>query len=267
MRSVFPEWQRGQGTAGRSNNASVPWPGSGGTIPNANNFARAASVNQSVVQAGVRTCRTRTFSTPASRTAFSIASGDLPHRWTAGIGWRDRHLDRSVVQPHVSQNTEIVDSQRRQFRIGDRSGCRPARSSKPVTMSHRDKSEADLHLRQQVAEVLGVPAGPAATLHPAILRLLQRCPVQHRRHCAQPDLTGFGQFAGEWPQRINRVLRAAMQFRGAVAKPDQPLGRVPHMIRGFLHVLSRQPRSAPDRRSRRAISGPTPRTPGTAGRS
>ena len=88
--------------------------------------------------------------------------------------------------------------------------------------------------------MLRMPALPAAGLHPAIGGARQSRLREHLRETVSSHsprssaLSPSEHLAGIGPQGVERVLRAAVAFLGAVAKPDQPLAGVAQMIGGLM---------------------------------
>src|SRR5690242_3178648 len=104
-----------------------------------------------------------------------------------------------------------------------------------------------------MAEMLAVPAAPAALLHPVVLRQTQRGLADDTRDGRQPFMLQIGSIdhgppvdqpalavvdkkhlAGEGPEIVDRRLRPCVTFPGAVAEPDHPLGGMPQMIGALL---------------------------------
>src|SRR5581483_2709376 len=114
----------------------------------------------------------------------------------------------------------------------------------------------DLHLAQQVAKMLGVPALPAAALHVGHVRHGQRRAGEHVVDLRAPpflerarvdalarlyrrviDVVGEKELAGVTPQLVDGVLRACVALVGAVAERDDPLRGVTRVVARFLERL------------------------------
>src|SRR5690349_7144280 len=115
-----------------------------------------------------------------------------------------------------------------------------------------------------MAEMFAVPAAAAAPLHPVVLWQNQRRLVHHVGYRLEPwraqargidrdagidqpalAVTGLEHLAGEGPEQVDRVLRAAVAFLGAVAETHDPLRGMAEVIGAFLFRFCR------DRRQRR----------------
>src|SRR5258705_3783423 len=115
-----------------------------------------------------------------------------------------------------------------------------------------------------MAEMLTVPTTAATLLHPVILWQDKRRFAHDTGHRLEPmgtQASGIDRDAGidqaalavvdvkhltrKGPEIVDRRLRAAVAFLGAVAETDDPFGSVPDMIGAFLFRLRR------DRRQRR----------------
>src|SRR5712692_6020304 len=122
----------------------------------------------------------------------------------------------------------------------------------------------ELHLREEMAEMLGVPAAASAALHPPRCRARQRRLGEHASDAALPfgleqcrvdgealsdqrllDGVALEHLAGIGPELVERGLGAAMALRRAVAEADQPFAGMAQVIGGLLLGLGG------DRRQRR----------------
>ena len=119
------------------------------------------------------------------------------------------------------------------------------------------RAREDLHLGQQVAQVLGVPSLAAAGVHVAVRRQCEGRPANHVAHdltpgglerrrlrCArareQPvHLVGREQLSGVGPELVQRRLDPPMTLLRAVAQSKHPLAAVADVIAGFLVGLGR----------------------------
>src|SRR5690349_5282080 len=113
----------------------------------------------------------------------------------------------------------------------------------PCRSPHRSRicPLEELHLGQEMAEMLGMVSLPSALLHPAIGGPRQR--RAHKESAGGPlpfwpeprginrDAIGDQHFrfdldrkhlAGIGPELVHRILRAAVAFLRAVAEPDEP---------------------------------------------
>ncbi len=134
MRSVSHEPQRGQTTpAEGANRARLPATRSGGDMPEARSFSRAASLIRSVDQAGALVEPDARVGKAVLREFGLDAERDHAHRRTAGIGRQDRDRDRArLVDGDVVQDPEVFDRQDRHLGVGHArrrgaSGLKPRR--------------------------------------------------------------------------------------------------------------------------------------------
>ena len=191
-----------------------------------------SSVIQSVVQAGDSTVRTR-----ASGNAGALQRGfdverDHVHRRAAGIGRRDRDLDRPSGPTDTSRSTPrsamvsagISGSTTRRRRRPRRAGAAPA----SLTMSPRDRcaarycSSASRWPRCSLCR-----PGAAAGLHPAVRGRRQRrlAPARRRRVASQPARSAGGSTADAGgdqrrrrPARTSRRCKATAQSSASCAR-------------------------------------------------
>jgi hypothetical protein len=122
-----------------------------------------------------------------------------------------------------------------------------------TTTRRRERAGDNLHLGKEVAEVLGMPAFPSATLHEAVVRYRECRRVQNARDLLAPrraqrlaihrnssrhepsfQIVRFEQLAREPPELVDRGLHPLMALHYPVAELQDPVAAVSGVVSRLL---------------------------------